>query len=186
MQDSRFYWEQKPKITKQQEPKEIEFVTVGTKRNFRKSSLAAATIGTGNPVSVLNNKQLIQCGNAYINNGIVRTVIDKTVYFINGERSSFVIEPNDELTVGLDDTEVRKLQDELKDRQDIKELRRKLVRVNKRTEFNDRCAKLLTSTFVFGRNALEIKRFPKSEDWPNFGTAGTKTSKLSFDKGGNN
>ena len=179
MQDSRFYWNDKvkPKIVKELDKEESTFLSVGTKRNFTKSSLAAAVLtGTGNPQSVLNRKQLEQCGNAYINNGIVRTVIDKTVYFINGERSSFVIEPNDELTEGLDDAEVRKLQDKLKNDASIKELRRKLVRVNKRVEFNQACTQLLTSTFVFGRGGLEISRFPKSNEevedngnWPIFG-----------------
>ena len=177
MQDSRQYWasQKKPDIVKQFNKVEPEFLSLGTKRNFTKSSLAAATIiNSGNPVSVLNRKQLEQCGNAYINNGIVRTVVDKTVYFINGERSSFVIEPNDELTEGLDDAEVRKLQDKLKNDSNIKELRRKLVRVNKRVEFNQECTKLLTSTFVFGRGGLEIDRFGKTNDedngsWPVFG-----------------
>ena len=141
------------------ENKEESTFLSSTKRNFTKSSLAAAVITSANkPQSVLNIEQLHQCGRAYINNGIVRTVIDKTVYYTNPERSLFTIEPNDELTTGLDDQEVRKLQEDLKNRADIKELRRKIVRVNKRVELHDNTTKLLTSAFVFGRAGLEIDK----------------------------
>lgn len=154
-----YYWDNpEPKIIKKEPDKELLFETFGSKRNFHKTplqSLAAATLNN-QLTTVLNKTQLEQCGNAYINNGIVRTVIDKTVYFINGERSSFVIEPNDELTEGLDDKEIRELRDKIQTEQI--DLRKKLVRINKRCELNDRSQKLLTSSLIFGRGALEIKR----------------------------
>lgn len=157
-----YYWDNpdSPKIIKKEPDKELEFFSLPNKRNYRNTPIETKSLAASTPnnlITVLNKNQLLQCGNAYINNGIVRTVIDKTVYFINGERSSFVIEPNDELTEGLDDKETRELRDKIQNSPENLELRRKLVRYNKRTEFNDRCAKLLTSTLIAGRGALEIK-----------------------------
>jgi hypothetical protein len=57
--------------------------------------LAASNIGQVR--QVLNRTQLLQCADAYVNNGMVRTLIDKTVFFIQGERTGFVIEANEEL-----------------------------------------------------------------------------------------
>ena len=158
---------------KKQDP---SFIGV-TKRNFSKSeitgdrSLAASSID--NLVTILNPTQLKQCGYSYINNGIVRTVVDRSVYFINPRRSDFIIEPNAELTVGLDDEEIKAEQEKIRTDPDIQELRRKLVRVNKRVKLHQQTDKLLTSAFVFGRGALEIVRFPigesESGSWNQFG-----------------
>ena len=84
-----FYWDSPDhnKIVKKETKEEASFLTFGNRRNFSKSqiSLAASSItNQQGPQSVLTRKQLEQCGIAYINNGIVRTVIDKTVYFIHG------------------------------------------------------------------------------------------------------
>lgn len=173
----QFYRDSNYNIVDDKPKEEPEFYSLNTKRSFRKSdiSLAASTsslTGQG-PQSVLNSKQLDQCAKAYINNGIVRTVVDKTVYFIHGERTSFTIEPNDELTEGLDDKEARALADKISNSDSVKELRRKLVRVNKRCELWNNSSKLLTSTLVFGRGALQIARFEKGETdsgtWKQFG-----------------
>ena len=171
-----YYLDQPTKrIVKNEIKEDSTFLGLNTKRSFRKSdiSLAASSLTNQGPQSILNRKQLDQCAKAYINNGIVRTVVDKTVYFIHGERTNFVIEPNDELTEGLDDKETRALQDKINNDEDIKALRKKLVRINKRCELWNNSGKLLTSTFVFGRNALQINRFPKgttdSGTWNQFG-----------------
>jgi len=158
--------------------KKVESSFTGiTKRNFSKSpitgdrSLAASSID--NLVTVLNPTQLRQCGNAYINNGIVRTVIDRSVYFINPKRTDFVIEPNAELTVGRDDEEIKEIEENIRKDKDIQLLRQKLVRINKRVKLHQQTDKLLCSSFVFGRGALEILRFPKgtteSGIWNQFG-----------------
>ena len=170
-----------PPLPKKEKEKDVIIVEGANKRNYSTGreilakSFAAATINKVKQVLTLD--QLRACGISYINNGIVRTVVDKSVYFINGDRSGFVVEPNDELIEGATDQEQKKLQDAIKNDTAefqgkplrVKDLRRKLVRSNKRVEFNDRCQKLLTSTFTFGRNALEIVRFPKGGEWNQFG-----------------
>jgi hypothetical protein len=169
-----YYLDNPPKIVKNEIKGQPNFITT-PKRSFRKSdiSLAAAIFDANKPQTILNSKQLDQCAKAYINNGIVRTVVDKTVYFIHGERTNFVIEPNDELTEGLDDKETRALRDKINASDDIRELKRKLVRINKRCELWNNSSKLLTSTFIFGRGGLQINRFPTGETesgvWNQFG-----------------
>jgi hypothetical protein len=149
--------------------------------------LAASSIGQVR--QVLNRTQLLQCADAYVNNGMVRTLIDKTVFFIQGERTGFVIEANEELSEGAADTELRQLEKSIVDDTlvlpdgqpaRIKDLRRKIIRINKRVKLHDRLDKLLTSTLIFGRNALEIIRLPPGQptvqpdgevrnEWPKFG-----------------
>jgi hypothetical protein len=137
--------------------------------------LAASNIGQVR--QVLNRTQLLQCADAYVNNGMVRTLIDKTVFFIQGERTGFVIEANEELSEGAADDELRKLEKSIIDDTLefegkpalIKDLRRKIIRINKRVKLHDRLDKLLTSTLIFGRNGLEIVRLPPGAEWPKFG-----------------
>ncbi len=135
-----------------------------------RKSLASSSIT--NLQSVLTRDQLIQCADAYVNNGIVRTVVDKSVFFIQGDRTNFTIAPNDELVEVSTDQEVRQLEQGISDGLvntsqgitiDIKELKRKCVRFNKRVKLHDRTDKLLTSSLLFGRNALEIIRLPPVE-----------------------
>lgn len=153
------------------------------KRNFKHSvrwlggkSLAASSINSVR--QVLSVAQLRQCADEYTNNGMVRTLIDKSVFFIQGERTNFVIEPNEELTEGATDQELRDLEQSIADdtlvlpngkEARIKDLRRKCIRLNKRVKLHDRLEKLLTSTLIFGRNALEIIRLPTSAEYPKFG-----------------
>ena len=177
MQDSRFIFDDNKRIVKDKTiQKDADFISVNRSAKLQPleintRSLAAATIK--NPVTILNKTQREQCAKVYINNGIVRTVIDRSVYFIHGERTNFTIEPNEELTEGLDDVEARKLIDELNNSEDVKALRKKIIRVNKRCELHDRSTKLLTSAFIDGRGALEVVRFPKGEGdtgaWNKFG-----------------
>jgi len=149
-----------------------------SKRNCGKSpitgnkSLAGASID--NLVTVLKPDQLRQCGLAYINNGIVRTIVDRTVFFINPERTDFIIEPNDELTVGLDDQEIKKIEEQIKNDTltnpdtgkplNLKELRQKLTRFNKRVGLHQATDKLLASTLIFGRGALRKINFPGTKE----------------------
>ena len=113
---------------------------------------------------------------------MVRTLVDKSVLLINPKRTGFVIEPNDELTEGASDQETRQIiqsiaNDTMEVEMDgyptkparIKDLRKKLVRCNKRVKLYDRNNKLLNSKFVFGKGALETIRFPTTPEWPRFG-----------------
>ena len=99
---------------KQLESQKILDVIGVQKRSFKRSlieSLAAATIS--NLQSTLKLPQLQQCGLAYINNGIVRSIIDRSVYFINPERTDFIIEPNDDLTSGEDNDEKKEREQQI-------------------------------------------------------------------------
>ena len=157
------------KLTKEQ-LEESSFESVHPTRSFHKSLAAATT--TNGLTPILSTSQLKQCGLAYINNGIIRTIVDRTTYFINPERTGFIIEPNDELTVGLSDEEVQKLEQQINDdtltnpdtgeNLNLKELRRKTTRINKRVKLHSNLEKLISSALVYGRSALEIIRFGKS------------------------
>jgi len=161
------------KVRANQEKKpDSTFIAVSKRTPLRtevtgNKSLAASSMD--NLVSVLKPDQLKQCGLAYINNGIVRTIVDRTVYFINPERTDFVIEPNEELTIGIDEEEVKKIEEQIKndtltgengENLNLKELRRKITRINKRVRLHSQLDKLLASTLIFGRSALEIIKFP--------------------------
>jgi len=150
---------------------ESTFIAVSKRQQVRtpvtgNKSLAASSMD--NLVSVLKPDQLKQCGLAYINNGIVRTIVDRSVYFINPERTDFVIEPNDELTTGLDDEEIKKIEKQIEDDTltdennqplELNKLRQKLTRINKRVRLHSSLDKLLASTLIFGRGALKVVRF---------------------------
>lgn len=169
-----------PFVQKEDDPKSKTIEKRKFNHNISRRGLAASSIAQVR--SVLTRPQLLQCADAYVNNGMVRTLVDKTVLLINPKRTGFVIEPNDELTEGATDQEARTLlksiaDDTLEVEMDgyptkparIKELRRKIVRCNKRVKLYDRNNKLLNSKYVFGRGALEVKRFPTSPEWPRFG-----------------
>lgn len=159
------------------------------KRSFKHEikSKAAAT-DTTQQTTVLNQEQLKQCGFAYINNGIVRGVIDRTVFFIQGDRTKAVVNANDELIETSDDEESKKIEEQIandtltvggEELADgtfsggqparIKELKRKVVRLNKRVKLYVGIEKFLTSSLVFGRGFLEIIRLPTDEEWPIYG-----------------
>lgn len=148
--------------------------------NVSRKGLASSSIAQVR--SVLSRPQLLQCADAYVNNGMVRTLVDKSVFFINPKRTTTVIEPNDEVLEGSSEQETKTLLKEIADDTltiqmdgypdkpaNIKDLRKKIVRCNKRVKLHDRSDKLLNSKLVFGRAALEINRFPTSPEWPRFG-----------------
>jgi hypothetical protein len=152
------------------------------------SRAAAVVNDTTQQTTVLNPEQLKQCGYAYINNGIVRGVTDRSVFFIQGERTKAVVEANDEQIEVSSDEEAKKLEEEIAndtltieaiELEDgttigggparIKELKRKLVRLNKRVKLHIHNEKGLTSSLIFGRGFNEIIRLPRSEDYPIYG-----------------
>jgi hypothetical protein len=119
-------------------------------------SLSAAAIS--NVRTLLTTEQLKDCAEAYTNCGFLRSVIDKNIYFMTGERTKFLIEPNDELTHNKDDKEIREIEKNVRDNPKYQELARDLIRLNKRVELHDRLIKLLTNVWVFGRGFLQIER----------------------------
>lgn len=128
----------------------------------------AVTNATTYADSILTREQLFQCADTFTNDGIVRQAINKHIDFILGQRTKFVIELNEELTDSLTEEELIPLQDILNSAE-VKELRRKIIRVNKRVQLHDRLIKLLQSAFIFGRSANQIIRFPKTQEWSIFG-----------------
>lgn len=158
------------------------------KRSFDHQVSRAAAVQPDQQTTVLNSEQLKQCGYAYINNGVVRGVVDRSVFFIQGERTKGQVEANDEQIEVSTDEEAKQLEEdiandtltieaiELDDGTTIgggpariKELKRKLVRLNKRVKLHINNEKGLTSSLVFGRGFLEIVRLPTDEEWPIYG-----------------
>jgi len=158
------------------------------KRTFKHEVQSrAAAVDTTQQTTVLTQDQLAQCGYAYINNGIVRGVVDRSVFFIQGERTKAVVEANDELIEISDDEEAKQLEEDIindtlviqNDPEQenpipsgparIKDLKRKTVRLNKRVKLHTGIEKGLTSSLVFGRGFLEIVRLPVDERWPIYG-----------------
>ena len=117
-------------------------------------ALSAAAIK--NVRNVNTSEQLKDCAEAYANNGMVRTIIDKNIWFIQGSNAGFIVEPNNELLEGLTDEEITDLEKELQDK--YKELRTDTIRINKRVQLHDRTTKFLTHRYVFGQSYLGISR----------------------------
>jgi len=130
-------------------------------------SLSAAAIS--NVRNPLDRPRLEQCADAYFNNGVVRTIVDKSVWFVLGPHVKFVIEPNDELVEGMDDAKTRKIEDRIANNSGYKQLRKDILRINKRVQLHDRLTKFMKNINVYGRTFDEIKRFPTTSDWPIFG-----------------
>jgi len=119
--------------------------------------------------STLTRSQLEQCAVSYINNGIVRSVMDRSAYMIQGDRSDFVVEPNEEIALTSSDQELRNIAKTLKEDPGLRDLRKKTIRANKRVQLYDRVDKMLHSCLLFGRNALGISRFKPDQEWPTYG-----------------
>ena len=145
-----------------EEPVEIIPIHFGKKKKpeelHRISSLnralSAAAIKNVRNVNTL--EQMKDCAESYANNGMVRTIVDKNIWFVQGPNTGFVIEPNNELLEGLNDEEITNLQEEM--RQKYKELRIDTVRINKRAQLHDRTTKFLIHWYTFGQAYLEIAR----------------------------
>ena len=137
------------------------------------------------PTTVLTQEQLKQCGYSYINNGIVRGVVDRSVFFIQGERTKAVVEANDELIESTSEDDLANIEQEITDdtltieadneagipaqEARINDLKRKMVRLNKRVKLHENTEKGLISSLVFGRGFLEIVRLPIDKNWPIYG-----------------
>jgi hypothetical protein len=171
---------QQIKIVKEEKEREKEKTPAyfkgfqrGSKRKYAENrgiywgSRTAASIKNLKPI--LTRSQLEQCATEYVNNGIVRTCVDRSAYMIQGDRSDFVIEANEEITATSSEQELRNIRKTLKEDPGLKDLRKKVIRCNKRVQLYDRTDKLLHSTILFGRNALGIVRFKTDQEWPTYG-----------------
>jgi hypothetical protein len=136
-------------------------------------TLSAATIQ--NVRTLLTTEQLKDCAEAYSNCGFLRSVIDKNIFFMIGERTRFMIEPNNELVEGRDDKEVREIEKEVADNPKYQALRTDLLRLNKRVELQDRLNKLLTGVWVFGRAFMQIERLKPDDPESKLSTIGGKS-----------
>ena len=145
--------------------------------NYGQRGFASASIQNIN--TVLSQAQLKQCAYVWINNGIVRQCINKLCWHLLGERTSFTVDPNDELTEFIAKEKQRQLVAEIlgESKNRVEELRVKLIRVNKRCHLFDNNLKLVKNTFLFGRNFQRILRFSPNKEksetqpyaWPRFG-----------------
>ena len=153
-----------PLVKDEIEPNKQYFIGIDNKKNAvhkhnidaTRHSLSAASIE--NVRTLLTTEQLKDCAEAYTNCGFLRSVIDKNIFFMTGERTRFVIEPNSELTEGRDKKEIREIEDNIRKNDKYNQLLIDLVRLNKRVELHDRLIKLLTNIWVFGRGFLQIER----------------------------
>jgi len=175
----------KPQPQLRPEPKAQEpFLIPLSSPNKRQHSisrrgLAAST--PNQPRTILTRSQLLECADAYTNDGIMRRLVNTLVFGIKGERIKFVVDLNEELTEFASDEELKTLQESILKDGDIDNLKRKLIRVNKRVQFNDRIDTFLKSFFVFGRGLSQIIRFPRGStinadgqeeldaEWPVYG-----------------
>lgn len=133
-------------------------------------TLSAASIQ--NVRTLLTTEQLKDCAEGYTNCGFLRSVIDKNIFFMIGERTRFMIEPNNELTEGRDDKEIREIDEGIRDNKKYQELKTDIIRLNKRVELQDRLWKLLTGVWVFGRSFLQIERLKVDDKESKLSTIG--------------
>ncbi len=124
---------------------------------------------TGNTVSqghsILKRGQLLQCIDGYHNDGTLRVMVDKRTDFMLGNRPKYSVDPNEDVLV--DDLTEQALEAVMK-KAEVKELKLKVNKINKRVWFHERLTSLVKQNFVVGRAAGGIER-ELNEDFPNFG-----------------
>ena len=122
-----------------------------------------------NPESVLTKSQLSECADAYVNDGIIRRLVNLLVMGTKGKRVKFVVEPNEEISEFLKDEELRALNEQVSTKDRVPELKRKQIRIDKRCRLDDKLNRFLKSFFIFGRAINGIVRFPTNPDFPRYG-----------------
>jgi len=162
---------------RQHEPEQEEpMVILGIDNKFQRKlpshkisrrGLAAST--TNQLRSVLTRSQALECIDAYTNDGIMRRLVLLLIQGIKGKRVGQTIKPNEELSIGLDDLELQKLNESITKNDRVPDLQRNLIRINARVKLNEKLDTFLKSFFVIGRSIQEIKRFPTSPDFPIYG-----------------
>ncbi len=140
--------------------------------NLDKTRRTLSGAAIQNVRTLLNTEQLKDCAEAYTNCGFLRSVIDKNIFFMIGERTRFLIEPNNELIEGREDKEIKEIEKNINDNTKYNQLRIDLLRLNKRVELQDRLNKLLTGVWVFGRSFLQIERLQPDDPTSTLSTTG--------------
>lgn len=166
----------RPKLYKRQNPskrfKNFQHVyyypDLVSPNGSRSAALTYSTILGQNQETILTIEQLRQCADVWVNCGEIRQVINKHLDFTLNDRTKFMIALNDELTEGATDDELTKYQDILNS-SETKELRRKILRINKRVKLHQNLIKHVTLNYIFGRGFTQIHRFPKDQEWTIFG-----------------
>ena len=124
---------------------------------------------TGNTVSqghsILKRGQLLQCIDGYHNDGTLRVMVDKRTDFMLGNRPKYSVDPNEDVLV--DDLTEQALEAIMK-KSEVKELKLKINKINKRVWFHERLTSLVKQNFVIGRAAGGIERI-LNDDFPVFG-----------------
>ena len=116
--------------------------------------LYASTINDTKPI--LKRSQLLQCVDAYMNDGTVRAMVNKRVDFILGNRPKYLIEPA--FKPDMMTKEEQQSLEVIMSSQEIIQLKRKFDRVNKRVSFHEKITNLVTQNFILGRSAGGIER----------------------------
>ena len=137
--------------------------------NHKISRRGMASTTPNNLRSVLTRAQQLECIDAFTNDGITRRLVLLLLQGIKGKRVGQTIKPNEELTIGLDDEELRKLNESITKNDRVPDLQRNIIRINARVHFNERLDTFLKSYFVIGRALQEVKRFPTNDDFPLYG-----------------
>jgi hypothetical protein len=142
--------------------------------NLHKTELSnlnrfAATTTTNSPRTVLTRSQLGECADSYVNDGIMRRLVNLLVMGVKGQRVKFVVEPNEEISSLLKDEELRQLNEKADTKDRVPELKRKQIRIDKRCRLNDRLDIFLKNMFVFGRALQGIVRYPTNPEFPRYG-----------------
>lgn len=125
--------------------------------------LAGSSIDNTKPI--LKRSQLLQCIDAYMNDGTVRAMINKRTDFILGNRTKYLIEPNEDTDMSANETQALEA---VLSEQEINELKIKINRINKRVNFHEKLVNLVVQNFILGRSAGGIER-DLNEDFPTFG-----------------
>ncbi len=143
----------------------LEFLTSRDENKSRKISkygLMGSSVDNTKPI--LKRGQLLQCIDAYMNDGTVRAMVNKRVDFILGNRPKHLIEEN------FDDMspEEQTAFDEIIGSQETRNLRRKINRINKKVRFHEKLTNITCQNFVLGRAAGGIER-RITKEFPIFG-----------------
>ena len=114
---------------------------------------------------ILKRGQILQCIDGYHNDGTLRVMVDKRTDFMLGNRPKYSVDPNEDVLV--DDLTETALEAVMKE-SEVKELKLKTNKINKRVNFHERLTSLVKQQFVVGRSAGGIERVI-NEEFPTFG-----------------
>jgi hypothetical protein len=126
--------------------------------------LAASSINDSK--AIYKRNQLLMMADAYHNSGTIRTMVNKRVDFMLGNRTKYTVEPN-EVQV-LETEEEQQAMEAIMTSQEVRTLKADVNRVNKVCNLHDKLINLCINNFVFGRSLGGIER-EKTKNFPKFG-----------------